>query len=318
MWWARNTPSKWWPMPSCAAGTDKHFIHSAPWGRNVISISFPDAETAAMWQRDVCSSWLLCCYSPLHLLCRAGLSAKNRGSSFLFLGPTGVGKTELAKALAASMFASEKMMIRIDMSEYMEVGHPPLSRTLCMLKVIVANPSDSHAYKYFRKLDLWLTKSQPITMVSCIIVCIAPHHGVSSVQAADLHAYLVQKHSVSRLIGAPPGYIGHEEGGQLSEAVRRRPYSVVLFDEVEKAHQEVMNILLGVLDDGRLTDSKGRTVSFANTVIIMTSNLVRVPTSPASYQTKHDPAPPLSCPSLAPDLSDHAKDGSLLCKAHCD
>ena len=89
----------------------------------------------------------------------------------------------------------------------------------------------------------------------------------------------LQKHSVSRLIGAPPGYIGHEQGGQLSEAVRRRPYSVVLLDEVEKAHPEVMNILLGVLDDGRLTDSKGRTVTFANTVIIMTSNLVRQPLS---------------------------------------
>ncbi|PRW56139.1 chaperone 1 [Chlorella sorokiniana] len=132
---------------------------------------------------------------------RAGLGARNRGSSFLFLGPTGVGKTELAKALAAMLFDSEKMLIRIDMSEYME------------------------------------------------------------------------KHSVSRLIGAPPGYIGHEAGGQLTEAVRRRPYSVVLFDEVEKAHADVMNILLGVLDDGRLTDSKGRTVAFNNTIIIMTSNL---------------------------------------------
>ncbi|KAL4457526.1 hypothetical protein ABPG75_012391 [Micractinium tetrahymenae] len=132
---------------------------------------------------------------------RAGLGARNRGSSFLFLGPTGVGKTELAKALAAMLFDSEKMLVRIDMSEYME------------------------------------------------------------------------KHSVSRLIGAPPGYTGHEAGGQLTEAVRRRPYSVVLFDEVEKAHADVMNILLGVLDDGRLTDSKGRTVSFANTVCIMTSNL---------------------------------------------
>ena len=113
-----------------------------------------------------------------------------------------MGKTELAKALAVSLFADEKMMVRIDMSEYME------------------------------------------------------------------------KHSVARMIGAPPGYIGHEEGGQLTEAVRRRPYSVVLLDEVEKAHPEVMNLLLGILDDGRLTDSKGRTVSFANTVIIMTSNLV--------------------------------------------
>lgn len=132
---------------------------------------------------------------------RAGLGATNRGSSFLFLGPTGVGKTELAKALAEQLFDSDKMVIRIDCSEYME------------------------------------------------------------------------RHAVSRLIGAPPGYIGHESGGQLTEAVRRRPYSVVLFDEVEKAHVDVLNILLQALDDGRITDSKGRTVSFANTLIIMTSNL---------------------------------------------
>ncbi|GIL60022.1 hypothetical protein Vafri_14648 [Volvox africanus] len=132
---------------------------------------------------------------------RAGLAARNRGSSFLFLGPTGVGKTELAKALAELLFDDERMLIRIDMGEYME------------------------------------------------------------------------RHSVSRLIGAPPGYVGHEEGGQLTEAVRRRPYSVVLFDEVEKAHSEVFNVLLSILDDGRVTDSKGRTVNFANTVIILTSNL---------------------------------------------
>jgi ATP-dependent Clp protease ATP-binding subunit ClpB len=132
---------------------------------------------------------------------RAGLAAKSRGASFLFLGPTGCGKTETAKALAAQLFDSDKNLIRIDMSEYME------------------------------------------------------------------------RHAVSRLIGAPPGYVGHDEGGQLTEAVRRQPYSVILLDEVEKAHHDVFNVLLQVLDDGRLTDSKGRTVSFANTVLIMTSNL---------------------------------------------
>ncbi len=133
---------------------------------------------------------------------RAGLSDPNRpNGSFLFLGPTGVGKTELCKALAAFLFDSTDAMVRIDMSEFME------------------------------------------------------------------------KHSVSRLIGAPPGYVGYEEGGYLTEAVRRRPYSVILLDEVEKAHQDVFNILLQVLDDGRLTDGQGRTVDFRNTVIVMTSNL---------------------------------------------
>ena len=133
---------------------------------------------------------------------RAGISDPNRPTgSFMFLGPTGVGKTELAKALADFLFDDEKAMVRIDMSEYME------------------------------------------------------------------------KESVSRLIGAAPGYIGYEEGGQLTEAVRRRPYSVVLFDEVEKAHPEVFDILLQVLDDGRLTDGQGRTVDFKNTILIMTSNL---------------------------------------------
>ena len=133
---------------------------------------------------------------------RAGIKDPDRPiGSFLFLGPTGVGKTELAKALAESLFDDEKNIVRIDMSEYME------------------------------------------------------------------------KFSVSRLIGAPPGYVGYEEGGQLTEAVRRKPYSVVLLDEVEKAHPDVFNILLQVLDDGRITDSQGRTVDFKNTVIIMTSNL---------------------------------------------
>ena len=133
---------------------------------------------------------------------RAGISNPNRPiGSFMFLGPTGVGKTELAKTLAQALFDDEKNMVRIDMTEYME------------------------------------------------------------------------KHSVSRLVGAPPGYVGYEEGGQLTEAVRRKPYSVVLFDEVEKAHPDVFNILLQVLDDGRITDSQGRTVDFKNTIIILTSNL---------------------------------------------
>jgi ATP-dependent Clp protease ATP-binding subunit ClpB len=133
---------------------------------------------------------------------RAGLQDPNRPiGSFLFLGPTGVGKTELTKALAAFLFDDDSALIRIDMSEFME------------------------------------------------------------------------KHAVARLIGAPPGYVGYEEGGVLTEAVRRRPYQVILFDEVEKAHADVFNVLLQVLDDGRLTDGQGRTVDFRNTVIILTSNL---------------------------------------------
>jgi ATP-dependent Clp protease ATP-binding subunit ClpB len=133
---------------------------------------------------------------------RSGLKDPQRPiGSFIFLGPTGVGKTELARALAEFMFDDERSMIRIDMSEYME------------------------------------------------------------------------KHAVSRLIGAPPGYVGYEEGGQLTEAVRRRPYCVILFDEIEKAHHDVFNILLQILDDGRLTDGQGRIVDFKNTVIIMTSNI---------------------------------------------
>ncbi len=133
---------------------------------------------------------------------RAGLSDPNRPiASFIFLGPTGVGKTELAKALAAYLFDTEEAMVRIDMSEYME------------------------------------------------------------------------KHTVSRLIGAPPGYVGYEEGGQLTEAIRRRPYAVILFDEIEKAHPDVFNVMLQILDDGRVTDSQGRTVDFKNSIIIMTSNI---------------------------------------------
>ena len=133
---------------------------------------------------------------------RSGLKDPNRPiGSFIFLGPTGVGKTELARALAEFLFDDEKAMIRIDMSEYQE------------------------------------------------------------------------KHTVARLLGAPPGYVGFEEGGQLTEAVRRRPYCVILFDEIEKAHHDVFNVLLQILDDGRLTDGQGRTVDFKNTIVIMTSNI---------------------------------------------
>jgi ATP-dependent Clp protease ATP-binding subunit ClpB len=133
---------------------------------------------------------------------RSGLQDRNRPiGSFIFLGPTGVGKTELCKALAEFLFDDERNMVRIDMSEFME------------------------------------------------------------------------KHSVSRLIGAPPGYVGYEEGGRLTEAVRRHPYSVILLDEIEKAHRDVFNILLQLLDDGRLTDSHGRTVNFTNTIVVMTSNI---------------------------------------------
>ena len=144
---------------------------------------------------------------------RAGLSDPNRPiGSFLFLGPTGVGKTELARALADYLFDDERAMVRMDMSEYQE------------------------------------------------------------------------RHTVSRLVGAPPGYVGYEEGGQLTEAVRRRPYSVVLLDEIEKAHTDVFNVLLQLLDDGRLTDGQGRTVDFRNTIVIMTSNLGSAVFSDASHR----------------------------------
>src|SRR5437868_6378545 len=144
---------------------------------------------------------------------RTGLQDPDRPiGSFVFLGPTGVGKTELARALAEFMFDDERAMVRIDMGEYME------------------------------------------------------------------------RHSVSRLLGAPPGYVGYDEGGQLTEPVRRRPYAVVLFDEVEKAHPDVFNVLLQLLDDGRLTDGQGRTVDFKNTVIILTSNIGTVELSALEEQ----------------------------------
>jgi ATP-dependent Clp protease ATP-binding subunit ClpB len=148
---------------------------------------------------------------------RAGLSDPKRPiGSFIFLGPTGVGKTETARALAEFLFDDEQAMVRIDMSEYME------------------------------------------------------------------------KHAVARLIGAPPGYVGYDEGGQLTEAIHRRPYAVILFDEIEKAHPDVFNVLLQVMDDGRLTDSKGRTVDFKNTVLIMTSNLGAAMLAGETIKNEHD------------------------------
>jgi len=162
---------------------------------------------------------------------RSGLQDPNRPiGSFLFAGPTGVGKTELARALAEFLFDDEQAMVRLDMSEYME------------------------------------------------------------------------KHSVARLIGAPPGYVGYDEGGQLTEAVRRRPYTVVLFDEIEKAHRDVFNVLLQILDDGRLTDGQGRTVDFRNTVIILTSNLGSQHLTGGEHETEEKRVREASRAELRPEL----------------
>ena len=165
------------------------------------------------------------------LRARAGIKDPHRPiGSFLFLGPTGVGKTELAKTLAESLFDSENNVVRIDMSEYME------------------------------------------------------------------------KHSVARLLGAPPGYVGYEEGGQLTEALRRKPYAVILFDEIEKAHPDVFNVLLQLMDDGRLTDSQGRTVDFKNVVVIMTSN---VGSRYLQDRLLDDEIPESARESVMADLRDH-------------
>ena len=189
----------------------------------------PASRSAACWRasaRSCCASTRSCTSASIGqdeavqlvadaiIRARSGIKDPRRPiGSFIFLGPTGVGKTELARALAAALFDSEDNMVRLDMSEYQE------------------------------------------------------------------------RHTVSRLVGAPPGYVGYEEGGQLTEAVRRKPYSVVLFDEIEKAHADVFNTLLQVLDDGRLTDAQGRTVDFRNTVVIMTSNIGSSTCSRASPPT---------------------------------
>ncbi len=184
-------------------GGRKHLGHSGPFLEHISRFVCNFGQIGGVvGQKDPSEEGDPLGHEPAHRRSRAGLSDPNRPyGSFLFLGPTGVGKTELTKALAEFMFDTEEALIRIDMSEFME------------------------------------------------------------------------KHSVARLIGAPPGYVGYDEGGYLTEAVRRKPYAVILFDEVEKAHPDVFNVLLQVLDDGRMTDGQGRTVDFKNTVIVMTSNL---------------------------------------------
>ena len=190
-------------VPPADGGHEEGRVHDRDRPHNRSVVSQPQGRLEELLHRRVVGQdEAVRAVADAVLRARSGIKDPNRPiGSFLFLGPTGVGKTELARALAATLFDDEANLIRIDMSEYME------------------------------------------------------------------------KHTVARLIGAPPGYVGYEEGGQLTEAVRRRPYCVILFDEIEKAHHDVFNVLLQVLDDGRLTDSQGRTVDFKNTVLIMTSNL---------------------------------------------
>ncbi|HLW95553.1 MAG TPA: AAA family ATPase, partial [Solirubrobacteraceae bacterium] len=263
---------------------------------------------------------------------RAGLHDPSRPiGSFLFLGPTGVGKTELTKALAAFLFDDDTAMVRIDMSEFMEkhavarlIGAPPgyvgyeeggvlteAVRRRPYQVILFDEVEKAHADVFnvllqvlddgrltdgqgrtvdFRNTVIILTSNLGTEFLSVeggdvaknraqVMQAVRAHFrpeflfdAQDAIVRIDMSEYM-ERHSVSRLVGAPPGYVGYDEGGQLTEAVRRRPYCVVLLDEIEKAHADVFNTLLAVLDDGRLTDGQGRTVDFKNTVLIMTSNI---------------------------------------------
>ncbi|MBQ7982957.1 MAG: AAA family ATPase, partial [Clostridia bacterium] len=206
---------------------------------------------------------------------RVGVSYKKKPVSFIFAGPTGVGKTELVKTLAAQLFDTPDALIRLDMSEYME--------KYAVSRIIGQDEAVDAVTRAVRRSRVGVSyKKKPVSFIFAGPTGVGKTELVKTLAAQlfdtpdalirlDMSEYM-EKYAVSRMIGSPPGYVGYDDAGQLTEKIRRKPYSVILFDEIEKAHPDVMNILLQILDDGRLTDAHGKEVNFENTVIVMTTN----------------------------------------------